>query len=324
MSKTLIACYCEPDKPSLNWQLHALYLSYRDLDCDRVDFRVTVPPGTERLVDDKIPIRVIERITSQFRHPMLEKYGFDGYPFANHFLAVTEEDNHYDHILLTDVDTLLLPRFSGFTPDTFITGRGGYSNDYNYDRLVRFGKSHGYSRTGRYRQLHSTWYGAAHLVTKCSREVLEVIAKLLQEEDWTASEWPKWWIGVLALYASEIVLSERVDNLSSTGDVLDARPSSEEDERAIHLHMWHTGNWGSHFSKHAYDAGYYDDGTVKLTGLADFTLKLARRGSAFVELNDWKRRMEPQRSRSRRTLPNLAATMRHLARLNAWSRRKDA
>jgi hypothetical protein len=289
MAKTLIACYCEPEKASLNWQLHALYLSYCDLNSDNLDFRVTLPPGTESFIDRRIPFRVAPPIASQLKHPILREKGFDGYPYANHFLAVVPEDACYEKILLTDVDTLLLPNFLEQEPTTFLVGRGGYSTDYNHERLSRFARRLGYQRFGRFRNIGSTWFGDAQLVAKCAREALRLVGRLLYEEDWSGTEWPRWWIGVLNLYAAEIVLNERVDHLTHSEGVLDARPANEEDQHAIHLHMWHTADWQSQFSKHAFNAKRYKAEEIHLAGFAAYALKLARRGSAFRDLTSWRR-----------------------------------
>jgi hypothetical protein len=284
MPRTLIACYCEPEKASLNWQLHALYLSYCDLNSGNVDFRVTVPPGTEMFIDRRIPIRVAPPIASQLKHPALRENGFDGYPYANHFLAVVPEDTRYEKILLTDVDTLLLPNFMEQEPTEFLVGRGGYSTDYNHERLSRFAKRLGYRRFGRFRNMGPTWFGESRLVVECASEALRLVGRLLHEEDWSGTKWPRWWIGILNLYAAEIVLNERVDHLSVKEGVLDVQPRNAADQQAIHLHMWHTGNWKSEFSKHAFDAKRYETGDIHLAGLAAYALKLARRGAAYNEL----------------------------------------
>lgn len=306
MSRTLIACYCEPNKPALNWQLHALYLSYRDLDSDRLDFRVSLPAGTESMIDRRIPFRVVEPISPRLQHPVLRQHGFDSYSYANHFLAVSDSDASYDHILLTDVDTLLLPRLTEQEPQTFVVGRGGYSTDYNHERLIQFARNHGYTQTGRYRNVGPTWYGEANLVIQCARETIEVIQKLLYEEDWTGTEWPRWWIGVIALYASEIVLSERIDRLTLVEGGMDAPVANGADDRAIHLHMWHTHDWRREFSKHAYDDGKYDLHDEMLTGRAAYALKMARRGSAMRDLAAWKRHVENSRSPRFVALRNVA------------------
>ena len=195
--KTLIASYCEPDNPSLNWQLHAFFASYLALESDQIDFLVTIPTGTEHFLDPQIPYRIRDPIHADLRHPRLESVGLGrGYVYANHFLAVEDLQERYDHILLTDVDTLVLPRFKTFAPPDFLVGRGGYSTDYNYDRLRQFAEKRGFKKFGRYRNIGPTWYGVADVVVQCAQQAKELVHPLLYEEDWTETSWPEWWIGV--------------------------------------------------------------------------------------------------------------------------------
>lgn len=276
--KILVACYCEPANHSLNWQLHALYQSFLDLQHPDFDFRVTIPSGAEGLIDPRIPYRFAESIKQTFKHPMLKKHGFNGYPYANHFLSVSEEDTAYDYILACDVDTLLLPALADTRPAKFLTGGGGYKTDVTHQRLSEFAQRQGYENFGRHSNIGPTWYGDSSLVVKSAKEVLKTIPILLSEADWRDTSWPDWWIGVLSLYSSEIVLNELVPDLEIRRGVLDAHTDNKEPNDAIHMHMWHTSNYSEEFSKFAFNDGVYDREDIALTGKAGFALEYARRG----------------------------------------------
>lgn len=280
----LVSAYCEPQKPNLRWQVHALFLSFLDHAPAGTGFLVTIPEGTERYLDPRIPYRVKAPRHEQLRHPALSGIGFtDGYPFINHFLSAEDLSGRADHVLLTDCDTVLTPAFAGYEPEAFMVGQGAYYSDYSHARLAEFCRRHGFERFGRWTNVSATWFGETERVTACARETAEVIELLLHDEDWSETSWPKWWVGVLALYASEIVLNERLDSLTVRPGLVDGHCRSEPDELAMHLHMWHVGDPRAAFCKFSFERGFYDDEDVGLIGNAARLLDYARRGRALGE-----------------------------------------
>lgn len=282
--RVLVVAYCEPAKPWQSWQLHSLFSSYLDLPSCNFDFLVSIPPGSEDRLDPRIHYRHVDPIHSQYQHPLISaRVGFhDGYVYMNHYLALTDLPDGYDYVLATDCDTVLTSRLAYYAPHPFLVGRGRYESEYAHQRLARFCQHHGFHKFGRHRNIHSTWYGKPCLLERCAREVRRVVRLLLEEEDWTDTSWPKWWIGVAVLYAAEIVLNEEIDALSCIPGVLDSRSDSLMDERAIHLHMWHTRYPDRAFCKFSFQAGYYDRHDVSLTGNAKMLYDYARRGRSLA------------------------------------------
>lgn len=277
---TLVSCYCEPQKYTQNWQLHALFSSYLDLNLEDTHFLVSVPPGTQMHLDERVPFRIIEPIHAQFVH---QPHFAAGYPFVNHFLAAMDLPTGYDHVLLTDCDTVLTARFADFTPRNFAVGSGDYASAEAQRRLKAFCNRNGYARYGRLHNIGPTWYGKASLVSLCATEAIDVVRLLLEQEEWPDLPWPQWWVGIMTMYASEIVLSEYVDDLTCDKGLLDGHCRSEDDGKAIHLHMWHTNNADTHFSKHAFDRGRYDYRSPRFTGNAATLLSYARRGRSIAK-----------------------------------------
>lgn len=277
----LVATYCEPQKSALNWPLHALYLSFLRNAPAGADFLVTIPEGTAHYLDPRIPHRFRHPIAGEFRHPKLAEAGYEGYPYVNHFLAVEDLQPSYDFILLTDVDTLLLEPFRTFAPAGFMTGQGAYDSEYSHERLARFASRSGFTKFGRYRNVGATWYGPGAQVIECARQARALVRRLFDEEDWSETSWPKWWIGVSTMYAAEIVMNE-VDDLRIEAGRLDARPAKDSNPAALHLHMFHNRPFRyEEFSKHAFQEKFYDENDVRLTGLAAIALGLAREGVAL-------------------------------------------
>jgi hypothetical protein len=100
---------------------------------------------------------------------------FDGYSYFK---------NHFDFLLRSDMDVFLTPLFGKWLPlncNDFITGRGGYSADFNMNRLQRIAE-HLHMKVGNERNLGSTWYSTAEQFRLVSYYTLISMVYISKEE----------------------------------------------------------------------------------------------------------------------------------------------
>ena len=186
---------------------------------------------------------------------------YRGYQFAN---SVDIFDSSlapflcsYTFLLKTDTDVFVTPAFRDLRSEGFMTGVGAYVNDEATKKnLQRVALANGLRHRGVH-NVGSTWYGPAEQIVEVGRLTARLLRKLLDEEFREfAGEWPGWFRGVAALYASEIAANHLIDDIRRDGEQLDYSSTSDGSiEDHAHVHCWHTGDV---FSKFAFQKGDYE------------------------------------------------------------------
>ena len=216
---------------------------------------------------------LIERRVEHFTasDPLTE---YDG--FVDSVLCLAEFDSyHYDAVMRSDLDTLLMPGFADWTPPsrkTLVVGEGGYGNEnanahLNYVSMVLgLDIKEGLDGVG------STWFGDTRLMVACARLTINVMRWLHTQEFSTyeksgmagALSWPHWHWWALSMYGGHVALNQVGSSTSvvvSSGkngrmDYSSTSVAKTSDRSIKHVHCWHTDDM---FSKFQFGLGKYDD-----------------------------------------------------------------
>lgn len=187
----------------------------------------------------------------------LSKYGyvdsilmaFDGYKYF--------KSAGYDFLIRSDMDVFLTPLFAKWLPEhcnDFYVGRGGYSNEFNTNRLGRIAHNLGLEYAGS-ANLGSTWYSTPDQFRLVSYLTLFGMAYLSTEEFSSPERegklgvqlWPDWHYGVLLLYGQNLLMNHLIKteqlNIVKLFDYLDYPSHYNTDvNKIIHIHIFH-GNF---------------------------------------------------------------------------------
>lgn len=191
---------------------------------------------------------------------------FDGYSYF--------KEANYDFLIRSDMDVFLTPLFSKWIPincNDFYVGRGGYSDDFNRNRLKRIAFNLGLEYANK-DNLGSTWYSTPDQFRLVAYLTLFNMMYLSKEE-FTKPEikgevgtllWPYWHYGVLLLYGQHLGLNHLIAtnqiNVVKLNDMLDYPSANTESiNEKIHIHVFHGDDL---FSKFAFKNGDYDNYTV--------------------------------------------------------------
>lgn len=184
----------------------------------------------------------------------LSKYGyvdsilmaFDGYKYF--------QSAGYDFLIRSDMDVFLTPLFAKWLPkhcNDFYVGRGGYSNEFNTNRLARIAHNLGLEYAGS-TNLGSTWYSTPDQFRLVSYLTLFGMAYLSNEEFSTPERegklgvqlWPDWHYGVLLLYGQNLLMNHLIKtgqlNIVKLFEYLDYPSHYNSDvNNIIHIHIFH-------------------------------------------------------------------------------------
>ena len=173
----------------------------------------------------------------------------------------------YDYVVRTDLDVFFTPAFSNWMPPNcaFVTGSGGYSDDYNMQKLAHVANYSGTYFNSSVWNIGSTWIGPAPLVARITARAVHWMIHLSKIEfspkqrtsAWwgQASLWPEWHYGVLSMYGTHLAINE-VTQLGKKFPFrkmdLDHPTSSHQNctsEGPLHLHTYQTPDY---FSKYVF------------------------------------------------------------------------
>lgn len=271
MGRRAIVCFVE-DRSSLVQQLLALRRSWLHARSPDTDLVAMGPSNVlARLPDDLVKIA---------QRPATDDPVWRDYRYVNSIACLNgagaEWLDRYTHILRTDVDCFITPAWNQFSPETFVYGRGGYSNDDDTrQRLRSIAAQYGLAHRGS-TSIGSTWYGPTALVRRvCAFS--EMLTKHLLTHHFASDEgkWPGWYRGVSLLYAGEIAVNHCAPE-AQRSEFLDAFSTSREPvSRYAHIHCWHTDD---KFSKHWFMNGRYlpeDAQNLDLSVIADYCMALS-------------------------------------------------
>lgn len=271
MGRRAIVCFIE-DSGSLVQQLLALRRSWLHAQSPDTDL-VAIGPSDilERLPEDLVKIA---------QQPATDDPVWRDYGYVNSVACLNGAGadllDRYTHILRTDVDCFITPAWNRFYPQTFVHGRGGYSNDDDTrQRLRAIAAQYGLVHRGR-TNIGSTWYGPTELVRRACA-FAEMLTKHLLTHHFASDEgaWPGWYRGVSTMYAGEIAVNHCAPAAQPT-ELLDAFSTSREPiSRYAHIHCWHTDE---KFSKHWFMSGCYtpeDARSLDVSVIADYCMALS-------------------------------------------------
>lgn len=207
---------------------------------------------------------------------------FEGYKYF--------KEAKYDFLIRSDMDVFLTPLFSKWIPincNDFVVGGGGYSDQFNVNRLRRIAKDLGFQHAGQW-NLGSTWYSTPdqfRLVAYLTLFGMAYIGKeefsLPEREGKAGTElWPQWHYGVLLLYGQNLGMNHLIGakqiNVPKLFNYIDHPSSNPESvNEVIHIHVYHGPDI---FSKFAFKMGKYDNMSVPVKDthqINNYCLKMA-------------------------------------------------
>ena len=276
-----IVCFVD-DNRHLVQQLLALRLSLLHSASSDTDLVVMGPADVlAGLPDDlvKIPQR-----------PAVDDTVWQDYRYVNSIACLNgtgaEQLDQYTHLLRTDVDTFVTPRWNDFYPETFTCGIGGYSNDEDIrQRLRAIAARYGLVHRG-LTNVGSTWYGPTEVVRRAAA-FAEMLTKHILTHCFATDHgaWPGWYRGVATLYAGEIAVNHCAPD-AELSPLLDARSWAEgSPSQFAHIHCWHGPK---RFSKHAFMGGRHtaeDAENLDPDVVGDYCLALSFQ--SLIGLEDW-------------------------------------
>ena len=204
----------------------------------------------------------------------------------------------FDFLIRSDMDVFLTPLFASWLPrhcNDFYVGRGGFSTDFNNNRLNRIADDLNLKYAGK-RNLGSTWYSTPEQFRLVSYLTLFGMAYLSSEEFSQPERegkvgtmlWPFWHYGVLLLYGQSLALNHLIAlnelNVVKLEELIDFPSANTQSVfRKIHIHVFH-GN--EMFSKFLFKLGKYDNMSVSnenATLVKYYALKMALEGKRTSE-----------------------------------------
>jgi len=231
----------------------------------------------------------------------LLKHNLQNYPYTDSILMAFDGYHYFrqarfDYLIRSDMDVFLTPLFSKWLPkicNDFYVGKGGYSVQFNMNRLARIASNIGLNY-GYVANLGSTWYSTPEQFRLVSYLTLVLMSYLSSEEFTSAArqyklhalQWPDWHYGVVLLYGQHIALNHliatRQMNVVKLQELMDY-PASDEKSifNIIHIHCFHDEEF---FSKFNFMSGQYDNLTVSdenSTKINYYALKMASKAKSF-------------------------------------------
>lgn len=183
------------------------------------------------------------------------------YPFINSIEYLTRPEasilSNYQYILRTDCDTFLTPSFLHLKPRLALFGIGMYASEpIVAAKLAQISAKWGYQSI--FNNVGSTFIAPTESALLYSQIQMEFCKRLRAEEFPDGfGEWPKWYQGVLTMYAGQLAASA-VFGYNMTLGGLDVHCMSDDgiSSTDYHIHAWHTHDY---FSKFKWREGAYKD-----------------------------------------------------------------
>lgn len=254
MSQTAVTVYIDNNKiiiQEFNW----LYKSFLYSRLNNVDIVAFYNPSIQM---DKLPkdnsIKYIPLL------PLSElKEEWKDYKFINSIYYLTTQEasilTNYEYVLRTDCDCFLTPNFANLRPRLATFGMGLYALEPSVSvRLAQIAEKWNIQTMAN--NIGSTVMAYSNRVLQFSQLHMEYCRKLKAEEFPDGyGEWPKWYFGVLTMYAGQLA----ANSYFGTGMVLgglDIHCTAHEPMCATdyHIHAWHTHG---DFSKFKWRQGGY-------------------------------------------------------------------
>ncbi|GAV01278.1 hypothetical protein RvY_12015 [Ramazzottius varieornatus] len=145
------------------------------------------------------------------------------YPYGESIMPLAENPTayaNYDYVIRTDLDVFFTPAFAKWLPPhcAFISGSGGYGDQYNMQKLAHVANYSGIYFNTTVWNIGSTWIGPPALVAKVAERTVHWMIHLSKVEFspkmrtmafWSmAAMWPEWHYGVLSMYGAHLAINE--------------------------------------------------------------------------------------------------------------------
>jgi hypothetical protein len=165
----------------------------------------------------------------------------------------------YTYLMKTDLDTFITPAFARWIPQAFFVGKAAYAHMFDTQRdLHSWAEKLGYKHRGLH-NLGATWYGDPHIILEAARiaaNVTMVMHRKAFVESVKNQGWPRWHKGVSSMYGQEIAINVVVPEAEPTQLIDHPSQESSSINKIYHIHCW---QGDAFFSKHAFQAGWYDN-----------------------------------------------------------------
>lgn len=155
------------------------------------------------------------------------------YKNLNSFIMFLRNDiseilSPYTYVLRTDIDVFLTPSFYGFRPTLdVVTGIGGYSNQFNQQRLRSIAKRLNLKHNSIH-NIGSSWYGKTQSIINISKQASHLTRYLYDNEfkpnlDGLESidfikhpngHWPNWYRLTASMYGAELAVNNEITGFS--------------------------------------------------------------------------------------------------------------
>lgn len=155
------------------------------------------------------------------------------YKNLNSFIMFLQKDISqilfpYTYVLRTDIDVFLTPKFYSFRPTLdVVTGIGGYSNQFNQQRLRSIAKTLHLNHNAIH-NIGSSWYGRTQAIIRLSKQAYNLSEYLYDNEfkpnllgldsiDFVKNpngKWPTWYKLTASMYGSELAINDGVRDFS--------------------------------------------------------------------------------------------------------------
>lgn len=292
MSKDSVIVVYIPDKGNFLEQFYGLYYSVvhkTDL-YKRFDFLVAAPKN----VESKIPkehCRFIEINEISRRDEFRYAYSNNSYGYVDSFAPFVDEEGidvilDYKYCIRLDVDTFLCNGIKelNIAPGQIYTGNAAYSSEYAQSKLPAIMRELGLADQNIH-NLGSTWFGRAEDMIRQGARTVDYVNYFLKNE-FTEGEgkWPRWYSGVILLYAGHVALNSSGLNITKTRSFDYHSTSSENADKFYSIHCWHTGDF---FSKFAYVEGKYKDRPTQPESMRcdEYSFHCVTEGAKLLEQN---------------------------------------
>lgn len=252
MKDVAIATYLDKDErlfKEFNWLYKSWVLSGSWLTSDLVVFHhPDVVIGNEDVI--KVPVE-----------PLTKEERWKDYPFINsvYFLTTPQAEflKSYKYLMRTDHDVFLTPNFPRLRPRLATFGMGLYAQDIDaVTNLVRKGAEWGVLFQNN--NIGSTIIAYSNTTIEYCKLHLQYCERMLKEEFTTfGGVWPKWFKGVLSMYAGCLAANKFFGAGLQLGG-LDCHCMSQDQmcSTDYHIHAWHTND---DFSKFKWHRGEYNN-----------------------------------------------------------------
>lgn len=262
MKKDSVIVVYIPHKGNYLEQFYGLYYSvaHKTKLYEKFDFLVCGPLSIKKLIpkDHCIFVELDELSKSDYFRYV---YSGNQYGYTDSFAPFVDSKcmDHllnYKYCLRLDVDTFLCEGILEveIKEDEIFTGVAAYSSEFARKKLPLIMQNLGLPDQN-IPNIGSTWFSTTENMIRQGARTLDYVNYFLKNEfDEHQGKWPRWYAGVILLYAGHVAINSSGLKIKKT-DKFDYYSTSKNDSRDYYtIHCWHTEEF---FSKFAFAAKKY-------------------------------------------------------------------